>query len=122
MLGLKFKKFELKNGFVLFVGKDSDNNDELTTKFAKPNDIWLHSKDLGGSHCIIKNNNKIFPPKEIIEQAAEICAYYSKGRNSKYVPVLYTFKKNVVKPKGAKSGAVRVNKEEVIFVTPNLSV
>jgi len=122
MLGLKFKKFELKNGFVLFVGKDSDNNDELTTKFAKPNDIWLHSKDLGGSHCIIKNNNKTFPPKEIIEQAAEICAYYSKGRNSKYVPVLYTFKKNVVKPKGAKSGAVRVNKEEVIFVTPNLSV
>jgi predicted ribosome quality control (RQC) complex YloA/Tae2 family protein len=77
---------------------------------------------VSGSHGIIKNNSSKYPPKHIIEEAAEICAYFSQSRNAKYVPVIYTFKKNVTKPKGAAKGAVRVNKEEVILVSPKSGI
>ncbi len=117
-IDLKFRKFDLSDGFTLYLGKDASNNDELTMKFGKSNDIWLHAKGVSGSHGIIKNNSTKYPPKHIIEEAAEICAYFSQSRNANYVPVIYTFKKNVTKPKGAAKGAVRVNKEDVIMVTP----
>lgn len=114
----KFRKFELSENYTLFVGKDSKNNDELTCKFAKSNDIWLHAKGVGGSHCVIKNSTNSYPPKKILEEAAEICAYFSQARNAGFTPVIYTFKKYVHKPKGAAIGAVQVRKEEVIMVKP----
>lgn len=115
---LKFRKFELSDNYTLYVGKDSKNNDELTMKFAKSNDVWLHAKGVGGSHCVIKNNSSNYPPKHIIEEAAEISAYFSQARNGGFVPVIYTFKKFVHKPKGAAHGSVTVKKEDVIMVKP----
>lgn len=116
----KFRKFELGEGFVLYAGKNASNNDELTMKFAKPNDVWLHARGSSGSHTIIRMDKEEKPPKQVLQKAAEITAYYSGARNAKYVPVIWTFKKYVRKPKGANVGAVIVAKETVIMAEPKL--
>lgn len=116
----KFRKFELQEGYVLYVGKNAKNNDELTMKFAKPNDIWLHARGVGGSHCVIRVPKKDKPSKRIIREAAEIAAYYSQAKNAKVAPVAYTEKKYVRKPKGANAGAVTMSREDVIMVEPRL--
>lgn len=113
----KFKKYELSENFILYVGKNAKNNDELTLKFAKPNDIWLHARGVGGSHCIIRVDGRE-PSKSIIKEAAAIAAYYSKAKTSNLAPVAYTQKKYVSKPKGANPGAVVVRREEVVLVEP----
>ncbi len=118
----RFRKFDLGEGYCLYVGKNASNNDELTMKFAKPNDLWMHARGSSGSHTVLKspNNDKI--PKQILLKAAEITAYYSGARNAKYTPVCYTQKKYVRKPKGANIGAVVISKEDVIMAEPKLPV
>lgn len=116
----KFRAFTLIGDFQLFVGKNSSNNDELTMNFAAPYDIWLHARGIGGSHCVIRRNRNQQVPMETITQAAEIAAYYSQQRKASYVPVIYTEKKNIRKPKGSAVGAVMVLKEEVVMVEPKL--
>ncbi|MBL7999037.1 MAG: DUF814 domain-containing protein [Candidatus Kapabacteria bacterium] len=116
----KFREFDLGEGYTLFVGKNAQNNDELTMRFAKPNDYWMHARGVGGSHTVLKGGGGKKPPKNILEKAAQITAYYSQARNAKYTPVIYTPKKNVRKPKGANVGAVVVDREDVIMVEPKL--
>jgi predicted ribosome quality control (RQC) complex YloA/Tae2 family protein len=116
----RFKTFVLSEEATLFVGKDSKNNDELTFGFGKPNDYWFHLRGGSGSHCILKYTGKGNPPKEIIQKSASISAYYSSQRNGGFVPVAYTQKKYVRKPKGAHPGAVVIAKEEVILVEPKI--
>ena len=121
-INIKFRVFELDENYTLYVGKNASNNDELTMKFAKPNDIWLHARGSSGSHCVIKSksnkNEKI--PKIILQKAAEIAAYYSGAKNAKYTPVCYTQKKYVHKPTNANTGAVVLQREEIIMVEPKL--
>ncbi len=114
-----FRQFELAPGYRAYVGKDSKNNDELTMKFAKQNDLWFHARGVSGSHVVLRSANSSIP-KNIIEMAASLAAYYSKARNAKYCPVVYTQRKYVRKPKGAAVGAVRLEREEVIMVEPKL--
>jgi predicted ribosome quality control (RQC) complex YloA/Tae2 family protein len=116
----KFREFDLGEGFILYVGKNAANNDELTMKFAKPNDLWLHARGAGGSHAVLRLNSEQKVPKNILKKAAGIVAYYSQARNAKYTPVAYTFKKYVRKPKGANTGSVIISKEEVIMCEPGL--
>lgn len=116
-----FKQFDLGGNFTLYVGKNAKNNDELTFKFAKPNDIWLHARGIAGSHAIIPLNKNQNVPKSVIEKAASIVAYYSAARKSSYVPVIFTYKKYLRKPKGAAPGEVIVTKENVAFVEPKLT-
>lgn len=116
----KFRRFDLGDGFVLYVGKNAKSNDELTFSFARPNDYWLHTRGVSGSHCVLRCPNKESPPKEIFQRAAQITAYYSKAKNSKYVPVAYTQRKYIKKPKGAEPGTVVLMREEVLFVEPKL--
>jgi predicted ribosome quality control (RQC) complex YloA/Tae2 family protein len=116
----RFKHFELGEGYELFVGKSAANNDELTMGFAKPNDLWFHARGSSGSHAVMPLGKTQKPPKKIIEKAAAIAAYYSGARNAKYVPVCYTQKKYVRKPKGANPGSVVIAREEVVMVEPKL--
>jgi predicted ribosome quality control (RQC) complex YloA/Tae2 family protein len=116
----KYKIFELGEGYTLYVGKSAANNDELTMRFAKANDLWFHSRGSSGSHCILKASKDDKVPKNIIQEAAQIAAYYSKSKNAKYTPVCYTYKKYVRKPKGADIGSVTIQREEVIMVEPKL--
>ncbi|MBP7214491.1 MAG: DUF814 domain-containing protein [Candidatus Kapabacteria bacterium] len=116
----KFRRFELDSDWTVYVGKNSENNDELTFRFAKPQDYWFHIRGASGSHTVLKGNKNAAPTKEIIKIAASIAAYYSSQRNAKYVPVAYTQRKYVRKPKGANPGAVVISKEEVVMVEPGL--
>lgn len=113
-----FREFE-KNGYRIYVGKDAKNNDALTFGFAKPNDVFLHARGVSGSHVIIRNSSREYPQKEILRFAASIAGHYSKARTSNIVPVAYTMKKFVKKVKG-KPGAVFLDREEVIFVKPEI--
>lgn len=112
-----FKTLEFQN-FKIFVGRNAGNNDELTQKFAHKEDLWLHAKDVAGSHVIIKNQPGKPFPKSVIERAASIAAFYSKRKNESLCPVIYTPKKFVRKVKGAAKGEVKVEKEKVIMVVP----
>lgn len=113
----KFRHFNFEN-YDIYVGKSAANNDELTVKFAKPNDIWLHARGVPGSHTVIRVTNKDKVKKEVIEFAAALAAYYSQSRKASLVPVIYTEKKYVRKPKGANPGSVLVQKENVTMVKP----
>ena len=85
---------------------------------AHKDDLWLHAKDVSGSHVIIKfQAGKTFPTT-VIEKAAQLAAWYSKRKSDSLCPVIYTPKKFVRKPKGAAPGSVIVDRENVILVTP----
>ncbi|MBX9850529.1 MAG: NFACT RNA binding domain-containing protein, partial [Cytophagaceae bacterium] len=103
----RFKTYEY-SGFKIFVGRNAGNNDELTQKFAHKNDLWLHAKDVAGSHVVIQHQSGKKFPKNVIEYAASLAAYYSKRKNESLCPVVYTEKKYVRKVKGAAKGEVMV--------------
>lgn len=105
-------------GFEILVGKSSQQNDYLTTKLASNKDIWLHTKDIPGSHVIIRTGGQT-PDAQTLYEAAMISAYYSKAKNSSNVPVDHTLVKNVSKPNGAKPGMVIYVANKTLFVTPD---
>jgi len=115
--GPEFKEYDCQ-GYQIFVGRNAKNNDELTLHFAHKEDLWLHAKDVSGSHVIIKHKNNGVFPKPVIERAAELAAFYSKRKTDSLCPVMYTLKKYVRKVKGAAAGSVRVEKESVLLVEP----
>jgi predicted ribosome quality control (RQC) complex YloA/Tae2 family protein len=112
-----FWQFEYK-GFVIWAGKDAANNDELTTKWAHKNDLWLHVRDVPGSHVIVRHRSGKPFPRDVIEYAAGIAAWNSKRRTESLCPVIVTQKKFVRKRKGDPAGSVVVDREEVILVEP----
>lgn len=117
-----YRVFVLDEEYTLYVGKNAANNDQLTMKFAKQNDWWFHARGTSGSHCVLRGPGSTKPPKSILEQAAAISAYYSGARNASWVPVVYTQRKHVRKPKGSNVGAVVLDREDVIMVKPGLPV
>lgn len=118
---LPFRVFMVGGKFDVWAGKSSANNDLLTLRHAKPNDLWFHARGASGSHVILKvGGGKTKPSKEAIHEAARIAAYYSKMRNASIVPVAYCERKYVRKPRGAEPGSVVMQREKVIFVEPGL--
>lgn len=108
--------FVTKSDVHIFVGKNNFQNDYLTLKFAEKKDLWFHTKNIPGSHVIIKNHGNI--TEETILEAANLAAYYSHAKDSTKVPVDYTEVKNVKKPSGAKPGMVIYSTNKTIYVTP----
>ena len=109
-------EYKIEN-FTLLVGKNNVQNDYLTTKLARSNDIWFHTKDIHGSHAILVTKGET-PSMDVLIRCAQIAAYYSKGRMSSNVPVDYTLVKYVKKPSGAKPGFVIYTHNKTINVTP----
>ena len=117
----KFKHYIIENKYHIFVGKDSTNNDLLTTKFAKQNDFWFHARSVSGSHVVLRvENTKEAVPKNILKKAASLAAYHSKAKTSALAPVSYTLKKYVIKRKGMPIGQVSLTKEDVLLVKPEI--
>lgn len=112
----RFKQLEYQ-GYIIQVGRNAKNNDELT-KSAHKEDLWLHAKDVSGSHVIIKHKSGSVFPRNVIENAASIAAYYSKRKTESLCPVIFTPRKYIRKVKGSPAGSVMVDKEEVILVPP----
>ena len=116
-LTTKPNEFISSDGFKILVGKNNKQNDHLTLKVADNNDIWLHTKNIPGSHVIIKTDGKSVTDETIYE-AAMLAAFFSKSKLSSQVPVDYTKKKNIKKPNGAKPGMVIYETNSTIYVTP----
>ncbi|MEG1027453.1 MAG: NFACT family protein, partial [Oscillospiraceae bacterium] len=114
-------KYVSSDGFTILCGRNNKQNDKLTLKTAKGNDIWLHTKDIPGSHVIIVTEGADVP-EETLYQAAIISANNSKGRNSSRVAVDYTNVKYVKKPSGAKPGMVIFSQNKTMFVTPDFDL
>ena len=108
--------FVSSEGIDIYVGRNNIQNDFLTLKFASKNDIWLHTKDIPGSHVIIKNAGNI--SDITLLEAGNLSAFYSKSKNSSSVPVDYTEVKNVRKPSGAKPGMVIYSTNKTLYLTP----
>ena len=118
---LPFLEFESTDGFKILVGRNNLQNDKLTLKTAAKNDMWLHTKDIHGSHVIIRADGREISD-EAIMQAAALAAYHSKAQNSSKVPVDFTLVKHVSKPNGAKPGMVIYVNNRTVYVTPKESI
>jgi len=114
---LPFKVFE-DSGFTIMVGRNAQNNDLLTQRYAHKDDLWLHAKDVTGSHVVIRHQAGRAVPEPVLERAAQLAAWYSRRKNDSLCPVTVTPKKFVRKPKGAAPGAVLVEREKVVLVVP----
>ena len=114
-----FLKFKSTDGFYFYCGRNNKQNDVLTLKKAKKNDMWLHVSDMTGSHVVIFSNGKELP-KSSLYQAALAAAYYSEARESRNVSVWYTLIKNISKPKGMRTGMVTFKNCSTITVTQDI--
>lgn len=112
-------KYKIED-YTLLVGRNNTENDYLTLKYAKKTDIWFHTKDIHGSHCILVLNNKPYPDNDILIKCAEITAYHSKARNSSNVPVDFCEVKYVKKPNGSKPGMVIYKNNKTLNVNPKI--
>ncbi len=107
-------KYESSDGIIIEVGKNAPQNDRLTTG-ARPNEWWLHAKDMPGSHVIVHHEGDL--PDQTLKEAAILAAWYSKGQRSSSVPIDYTLRRHVKKPGGAAPGMVIYTGQKTLFMT-----
>lgn len=112
--------YTLPGGFEALAGKTDADNDLLSLKTARANDLWFHARSLPGSHVILRHPEGDKPDNATIKQAASIAAWHSKARNAGTVPVSYTEAKHVGKPRGARPGSVSIKRDKVVKVRPAL--
>lgn len=117
-----FHRFVSSDGFQIYVGKNSRENDLLTLRTAQPDDIWLHAYNAPGSHALILNRERKVVPEQTIAEAAALAAYYSKLRRAGKADVMFTLRKYVGKPKGTPPGLVTVSEFETIRVAPKATI
>ncbi|MBD3366977.1 MAG: DUF814 domain-containing protein [Candidatus Eisenbacteria bacterium] len=118
---IRFRSYVVTGGWEVLVGKSNRDNDLLTQRVAAPSDLWFHARQAPGSHVVLRRaGRKDEPDRRAILETAAIAAYHSKAGKSSKVAVLYTEKRHVRKPKGAKPGLVSVSREEVVLVRPQL--
>jgi len=112
------RRYLSSDGLEILVGRAAHDNDHLTFKVAKPNDLWLHAADYGGSHVIVRNPTRKDISHRTIIEAAQLAAHFSQARKDPKVDVHYTQRKFISKPRGAKPGLVRMNRFKNITVEP----
>jgi predicted ribosome quality control (RQC) complex YloA/Tae2 family protein len=112
------ERYVSSEGIEMYVGKNNKQNDYLTNRLAAPDDTWLHTKDIPGSHVVIRGTSF---GDSTLEEAAQLAAYNSKAKNSSQVPVDYTLVRHVKKPRGAKPGFVIYEQQKTLFITPDES-
>ena len=112
-------EYVTSDGFTVLVGRNNKQNDQLTLKIASKNDMWFHTKNIPGSHTIVVTDSKQISETAIME-AAQICAYHSKAKDSAQVPVDFALVKHVSKPSGAKPGKVIYVNNKTVYVTPKI--
>ncbi|MCM3337180.1 NFACT family protein [Paenibacillus sp. MER TA 81-3] len=108
--------FTSSEGIPIYVGKNNLQNEYVSNRLGKPNDTWLHTKDIPGSHVVIRSEQY---GDTTLEEAAQLAAYFSQAKNSSQVPVDYTLIRHVRKPNGAKPGFVIYERQKTLFITPD---
>ncbi len=120
---LPYRRYRTSGGFEVRAGRNSRANDELTFRHASPNDIWLHARDLAGAHVVLRwTDRDANPPARDLAEAAVIAAVNSRGRTSGMVPVDWTRRKYVRKPRKAPAGRVVVERAKTVFVEPDAAL
>jgi predicted ribosome quality control (RQC) complex YloA/Tae2 family protein len=112
------RRFKSTDGYEIVVGRNDRDNDVITFRIARPQDIWLHAADYPGSHAIVRNPNRETLPQRTITEAAELAAFYSQAKREGKAAVHYAQKKFVSKPPRAKPGLVRLSSFKTIIVEP----
>src|SRR5262245_31965421 len=112
-------RFRSKEGWDVLIGRSSEANDHLTLHMARPEDYWFHAHGAAGSHVVLRRGKGANEPsKATLLEVASWAAFHSKARTAGKVPVIYTQKKYVRKPRGAKAGTVVVEREKMLMVRP----
>jgi predicted ribosome quality control (RQC) complex YloA/Tae2 family protein len=114
--------FRSSGGLEIRVGRGARHNDELTFHHSAPGDVWLHARHVGGAHVILRWPGPGNPPARDLAEAATLAALHSKARTSGSVPVDWTLRKYVRKPRKAPPGRVTVERVETLFVRPEPSL
>jgi predicted ribosome quality control (RQC) complex YloA/Tae2 family protein len=110
--------YQTPSGFELLVGRNNRQNDRLTFRIASDYDLWFHTQEIAGSHVLLRLTPGSVPDETDLQFAADLAAYYSRGRQSDLVPVVYTAPKHVYKPKGAKPGMAIYQQERILWGCP----
>jgi predicted ribosome quality control (RQC) complex YloA/Tae2 family protein len=112
------RRFRSSDGYEIVVGRNDRENDALTFRVARPNDIWLHAGDYPGSHVVVRNPSRESVPHRTITEAAELAAFYSQAKREGKAAVHYTQKKFVSKPPRSKPGLVRLSSFKTVVAEP----
>ncbi|MCB1162063.1 MAG: DUF814 domain-containing protein [Candidatus Latescibacteria bacterium] len=116
-----FRRYSLPGGWEVLVGRNNAENDQLTHREADGRDLWFHAAGASGSHVILRTGgHRSGPPRSIVEAAAAIAAFHSKARHSGLVPVIYTEKRYVRKPRKGTPGLALCTREKTVFVKPEV--
>jgi len=120
---LPYRRYRTSGGLEVRVGRGAKGNDDLTFHHSSPNDVWLHARDVGGAHVILRwNDGDANPPARDLAEAAVLAALNSKARTSGTVPVDWTRRKYVRKPRKAPPGLVTPDRVKTVFVEPDEAV
>ena len=111
-----FRRFMSADGLPIFVGRNAQENEELTFRLAKSDDLWLHARGAPGSHVVVRLAKGADPPPETLRDAATLALLYSDLKKSGKGDVIYTRRKWVKKAKGQAAGAVIVTQEKTMSV------
>jgi predicted ribosome quality control (RQC) complex YloA/Tae2 family protein len=112
------RQYLSSDGYEILVGRTANDNDNLTFKIARPNDLWLHAADYGGSHVVVRNSTRKEVPHRTVIEAAQLAAHFSQAKKNPKADVHYTERKFVSKIKGAKPGLVRLQRFKNLAVAP----
>ncbi|MGB8702167.1 MAG: NFACT RNA binding domain-containing protein [Thermosynechococcaceae cyanobacterium] len=114
-----FYRYQSPGGWEILIGRNNRQNEQLSFRVASTYDIWLHSQEIAGSHVLLRLEAGTRPDAQDLQFAADLAAYYSRGRHSGQVPVVWTESKNLYKPKGAKPGMAIYKHEQVVWGNPH---
>ena len=117
-----YRRFRSSGGIEIRVGRGARRNDDLTFHHSRPDDVWMHARHAAGAHVVLRWAREEAPPARDLHEAATLAALHSKARTSGSVPVDWTRRKYVRKPKGAAPGAVLMDRQETVFVEPDPEV
>jgi predicted ribosome quality control (RQC) complex YloA/Tae2 family protein len=114
-----YKRFTSRGGLEIRVGRSAKDNDALTFHDSSPDDVWMHARGAAGSHVVLRWTRDETPPAADLEEAAMLAAWHSRARGSTVVPVDWTRRKHVRKPRGASPGSVVVAQAKTVMVRPS---
>jgi predicted ribosome quality control (RQC) complex YloA/Tae2 family protein len=114
-----YRSFRSSGGLEIRVGRGARHNDDLTFRHSAPDDVWLHARHTAGAHVILRWSGSDAPPARDLEEAGVLAALYSKARTSSSVPIDWTRRKHVRKPRGSAPGSVLPDRVKTIFVRPD---